>query len=110
PGGAEPAGISSMCTVFAESEVISLVASGAEKASIVAGLHHAVAERIAALAAGFLPVACIAFTGGVAKNSGIKRALEQILGCPLLLPEDPQIIGALGAAIIGQERLDRRRI
>ncbi len=109
-GGAEPAGISSMCTVFAESEVISLVAAGAEKASIVAGLHHAVAERIAALAAGFLPVACIAFTGGVAKNFGIKRALEQILGCPLLLPEDPQIIGALGAAIIGQERLGRRRI
>lgn len=105
--GAEPASISSMCTVFAESEVISLVAAGAEKASIIAGLHYAVAERIAALAAGFMPVECIAFTGGVAKNAGIKRALEQILGCPLLLPDGPQIIGALGAALIGQERVKK---
>lgn len=104
---AEPVGISSMCTVFAESEVISLVAAGTEKTSIIAGLHFAVAERVATLAGRMLPVECITFTGGVAKNPGVKKALEKYFGHELLLPGDPQIIGALGAALIGQERLSR---
>lgn len=103
----EPARISSMCTVFAESEVISLVAAGEDKVRIIAGLHYAVAERVATLAGRMLPAACIVFTGGVAKNPGVKKALEKIMGYKLQLPDDPQVIGALGAAVIGQERLRR---
>lgn len=102
-----PAGISSMCTVFAESEIISLLAAGADKGGIVGGLHYAVAERVATLAGRMLPADCIVFTGGVAKNSGVQKALEKILGVKMRLPPDPQIIGALGAAVIGQERLRR---
>lgn len=104
---AEPARISSMCTVFAESEVISLVAAGTDKNSIITGLHYAIAERVATLAGRMLPVQCIAFTGGVAKNLGVKTALEKIMGYKLQRSDDPQIIGALGAAIIGQERIRR---
>ncbi len=95
--------ISSTCTVFAESEVISLVAEGAERADIVAGLHAAIARRTGAMVkrVGLNPV--VAFAGGVAKNSGVKRALEQFLGVTLVVPPEPQIVGALGAALIARD-------
>jgi (R)-2-hydroxyacyl-CoA dehydratese activating ATPase len=105
---AEPASISSMCTVFAESEVVSLLAAGTGKESIVAGLHRAIGERVATLAGRMLPVEKITFTGGVAKNLGVRKSLEKVLGVPLQLPFNPQIIGALGAALVGQERLQRK--
>ncbi len=95
--------ISSICTVFAESEVITLVAEGAERADIVAGLHRAIAKRVGAMVkrVGTTPV--IAFAGGVAKNAGVKRALEQALGMTLIVPPEPQIVGALGAALIARD-------
>jgi (R)-2-hydroxyacyl-CoA dehydratese activating ATPase len=55
-----------------------------------------------------LPVEKITFTGGVAKNLGVRKSLEKVLGVPLQLPFNPQIIGALGAALVGQERLQRK--
>jgi predicted CoA-substrate-specific enzyme activase len=95
--------ISSICTVFAESEVITLVAEGVERADIVAGLHQAIARRTGAMVKriGVDPV--IAFAGGVAKNTGVKSALEEFLGVTLVIPPEPQIVGALGAALIAQD-------
>ncbi|MHA1264403.1 MAG: acyl-CoA dehydratase activase [Candidatus Helarchaeota archaeon] len=101
-----PAKISSMCTVFAESEVISLFAQKkASKIDIVAGLHTAIAKRITGMVNRLGRVQeKIVFCGGVAKNKGVKKALEQELKKPLYSPEDPQITGALGAALLAKER------
>ncbi len=95
--------ISSMCTVFAESEVISLIADGVLREDIVAGLDRAIAKRVGAMAkrVGIIPP--VAFAGGVAKNAGVRRALERELGATLFVPEEPQIIGALGAALIARD-------
>ena len=95
--------ISSICTVFAESEVITLVAEGAERADIVAGLHRAIAKRVGAMVKRIGPNPVIAFAGGVAKNEGVKRALERELGISLVVPPEPQIVGALGAALIARD-------
>jgi len=95
--------ISSICTVFAESEVITLVAEGAERADIVAGLHRAIARRVGAMVKRVGVNPAIAFAGGVARNPGVKRALEQALGVTLVVPPEPQIVGALGAALIARE-------
>ncbi len=96
--------VSSMCTVFAESEVISLIASGAAPEDIARGIHAAVADRIAALAerVGMGPPAVM--TGGVAKNPGARKALEDRFGLSLLVPAEPQTAGALGAALIAREK------
>jgi predicted CoA-substrate-specific enzyme activase len=95
--------ISSMCTVFAESEVVSLVARGEHAEDIVAGLCRAVAERTRALAqrVGISPK--VTMTGGVAKNMGVVRALEELLGHTFNIPDEPQVVGALGAALFARE-------
>lgn len=92
--------ISSTCTVFAESEVVALVAKGVPKEDIILGLHRSVAERIYAMVTRLRAEPPFVMTGGVAKNSGVVAALEERLGTGLLLPEEPQIVGALGAAIV----------
>ncbi len=96
--------VSSTCTVFAESEVVSLIASGAAPDDIAWGVHLAISERIAALAEriGVAPPAVI--TGGVAKNPAARKALEDRFHLKFLLPEEPQVTGALGAALIALER------
>ena len=96
--------VSSMCTVFAESEVISLIASGTPPEDIARGIHLAIADRIAALAERVGMIAPAVMTGGVAKNPGARSALEGKFGFPLLVPEDPQLAGALGAALIAREK------
>lgn len=101
--------ISSTCTVFAESEVVSRVAEGAPAPDIIAGLHRSVAERVYALLKTKMltqhqaNAGTIALTGGVAKNSGVIRALEEKIGAPLSIPSFPQLTGALGAALIAAE-------
>lgn len=96
--------ISSMCTVFAESEVVSLIARGVPRPEIVRGLHAAVAERTAALAHRLGVQPLVVMTGGVAKNRGVVAALAARLGVEILVPPEPQIVGALGAALIAQAR------
>ncbi len=99
--------ISNMCTVFAESEVVSLIAEGTEVAEIVWGLHQAVATRTRALAgrvARDLRGLKVAMSGGVARNPGVVHALEEVLGCRITVPDAPDTIGALGAALIALER------
>ncbi len=95
--------ISSMCTVFAESEVVSLIAQGVPRPEIVRGLHQAIAERTAGLVQRLGIVPEVAMTGGVAKNSGVVTALSQKLGVKVLVPQEPQIVGALGAALLAQK-------
>jgi predicted CoA-substrate-specific enzyme activase len=97
--------VSSVCTVFAESEVISLIASGGEKADIMAAIFRAVARRTSGLVAQLGIRENVAMTGGVAKNNGIVYALEKKLGIHFHIPEEPQIIGAWGAALIAIKRL-----
>lgn len=94
-----PASITSICTVFAESEAISLRARGFKKEDIAAGLIESVARRVAVMARQVGLKQNVAFVGGVAKNAGIKVALEKELGISLYVPPEPQVTGALGAAL-----------
>jgi (R)-2-hydroxyacyl-CoA dehydratese activating ATPase len=97
--------ISSICTVFAESEVISLVSEGEELEDILYGIHKAIADRTMGLISrlgGVQPIAVMA--GGVAKNIGVVKALEKALSTPLKIHTEPQIIGALGAAIMALQK------
>lgn len=97
------ADISSTCTVFAEHEVINKLASGESIANLVAGIHESVATRIFALVNKLKIEPDVAITGGGAKNIGLVKALEGKFGFPILVPPEPLITGALGAAIIGKE-------
>ena len=93
------ADISSVCTVFAESEVISLLADGRAKEDIIAGIHKAIASRIMGMLGQLTVKERVAMSGGVAKNVGMVAALEKRLKTEILVAENPEIIGALGAAV-----------
>ena len=99
--------ISSMCTVFAESEVVSQVAKGSPVPDIIKGVHDAIAERTVTLLKRLGIIEPIAMTGGVAHNLGVVANLEKRLKKKLIIPENPQIIGALGAAIIARSRAEK---
>jgi (R)-2-hydroxyacyl-CoA dehydratese activating ATPase len=104
-----PINISNQCVVFAETEIISLINAGRELPDIVGGLHRALAHRVAAMVRGIELEKEITMTGGVAKNEGMFNALEEALGVKLLrMGTNPQITGALGAALIAQERAAAR--
>ena len=96
--------ISNTCAVFAESEVISRLSEGRDIPDIIAGVHAAVSRRVAGLALRIGLIPEVALTGGVAKNRGIVDALSRELELPLLIPPEPQITGALGAALFAKER------
>ena len=98
------AAISSMCTVFAESEVVSLIAQGVPRSQIVRGLHRAIADRTAAMANRLGCTPKVMMTGGVAKNSGVVYALSEKLGVDIMVPAEPEIVGALGAALVAQRK------
>ncbi|TFF88843.1 MAG: 2-hydroxyglutaryl-CoA dehydratase [Promethearchaeota archaeon] len=100
----KPASISSTCTVFAESEVISLFAQGASKRDIASGIHKSIARRVAGMAKRIGVGPKLVFCGGVAKNDAVKKYLEEELGFEIFRPEYPQLTGAIGAAIIAQEK------
>jgi len=91
--------ISSMCVVFAESEIIGLLASGVPPEEIAAGIQQAVATRVAMLA-GRSATPPVYFTGGVARVSGMDKALSEAFGHPVQVARDPHLTGALGAALI----------
>lgn len=97
--------ISSTCAIFAESEVVSLVhrVPPIPIANILAGIHESLVARLFGLAqrVGMKPE--VLMSGGVSKNTGIIRAMEAKLGKPVLVPEYPQIVGALGAALVARQ-------
>lgn len=99
--------ISSTCTVFAEHEVINQLANGESVANLVAGIHDSVATRVSSLVKKLKIEQDIAITGGGAKNVGLVKALESKFGVPVLVPPEPLITGALGAALLGKERYEK---
>ncbi|MBT3387681.1 MAG: 2-hydroxyglutaryl-CoA dehydratase [Desulfobacula sp.] len=98
--GDKPSKISSICTVFAESEVISMIAGQEKRENIIAGIHESAAARVAILASKINIKEPVMMTGGVAKNKGMVRALENRLGFKLIVGESPQENGAIGAAVM----------
>jgi predicted CoA-substrate-specific enzyme activase len=99
-----PSSISSTCTVFAESEVIGHIGAGESPADIAAGLHTSMTSKIVALSkrVGFTEPVCV--TGGVALNPAFRHYLSKQLGTDLWVPDEPQLTGALGAAVLAIEK------
>lgn len=95
--------ISSMCAVFAESEVVGLLTKGASRQDIALAVHLAIVSRAASMLSRIGISYPIVFAGGAARNQCLIRLLEDHLGQKLLVPEQPQMLGALGAAIIAAE-------
>jgi len=105
----QPALISSMCVVFAETEIIGLLAEGVAAPDIAAGVQNAIAQRVAGLAGRSLsPPVC--FTGGVALQSGMVRALATALSSDVQVSSMPQYTGALGAAILAGRQVRPRAL
>jgi len=99
-----PAVISNMCVVFAETEIIGLLAEGAAPHDIVAGVQRSIASRVLALAGGHLTDPVV-FTGGVALVPGMDIALQAVLTRKVTIAPQPQMTGALGAAILATRQL-----
>ena len=93
--------ISSMCTVFAESEVISLITRGACREQVALGIHEAIVQRTLTMLGRLPSLDNLVFAGGVARNECLRRLLEDRLSVPILVPSEPQTVGALGAAMEG---------
>jgi len=102
--GKDNVSVSSLCTVFAESEVVSLVGADHKTADICRGLHISIAKRITAQVKRLGLEEEVVMTGGVAKNIGVVTELERSLGCKIKIADEPQINGALGAALIALEK------
>ena len=101
--------ISSMCTVFAESEATSLMARGEAPANIALGLHLAIVQRTLAMLRRVGEEPPLLFAGGVAHNVCVRALLEESLGQDIIVPPDPDLVGALGAALYGQNHLEKHR-
>jgi len=95
--------IGSTCTVFAAQEVVAKLAEGVPLTDIIAGLHEAIAARIYSMVGRLKIEKEVALTGGGAKNIGLVKALEAKLGFPVLLPPEPLLTGAIGAALLGKD-------
>jgi predicted CoA-substrate-specific enzyme activase len=95
--------ISSTCTVFAESEVVTHLAAGTPREEIIAGIHESIAARLANMVEGIPVRDTVVLTGGVAQNSGVARMLEEKLGRRVFVPEAAQAAGAFGAALIARD-------
>jgi len=104
--GSKGLNISSICTVFAESEVVSLLAQEEKAEDIAMGLSNSIARRLMPMLQRIGIEEEITMTGGVAKNKGVILSLEGMLDTKFNIPEEPQIVGALGAALIGLEEYE----
>lgn len=100
-----PTKINSMCTVFAESEVVSLISKGEDRRDIAYGIHQAICERIMAILNRVGVEGELFFAGGVALNVCMREILAERLSVPVFVPDNPQIVGALGAALCALRRL-----
>lgn len=101
--------INSMCTVFAESEIIGLLSKGCSREDIVRGAVESVSKRVASMAGRIGVNGETVITGGVAKNAGMVRSLENDLKIRLIVPDEPRITAALGAALIAAEKIQHRK-
>jgi predicted CoA-substrate-specific enzyme activase len=100
-----PVTLASNCTVWAQADVIQYLHSGTDPADIGAGVNVAMAKRVAILAGSIGPEPQVCLTGGVAKNTGVARTLEKLLGIRIapIRKADPQLAGAIGAAVIARD-------
>jgi len=101
-----PVKIATVCTVFVESDILSYLAQGKKAEDILAGVHMAIAKRTMSLARRVNIEPEITMTGGVARNQGMVRALEEVVGRELKISPDAQYMGAVGAALFALEKLD----
>jgi predicted CoA-substrate-specific enzyme activase len=104
-----PVKISSICTLWAQQEVAESLAKGVAIADLVAGIHMSLAERVAGMVKRLRIKKEVVVTGGGAKNRGLVNALSQQLGYEVIIPENPLITGALGAALLGKEIVKRSK-
>jgi predicted CoA-substrate-specific enzyme activase len=95
--------ISNICTVFATQEVVGKLSDGAALPDIIAGLHESIATRVYGMLRRLKIEREVVMTGGGAKNIGLVRALEAKLGFPVLVPAEPLLTGAIGAAMLGRD-------
>ncbi|MHC4870412.1 MAG: acyl-CoA dehydratase activase [Planctomycetota bacterium] len=102
-----PAQISSMCAVFAESEIINLLSAGTPKEDILAGVEDSIASRLAAMA-GNSVAGTVVFTGGVAKIGGMAEAVSRRLKRDIIVVDNPQFTGAYGAALLAADRFSKK--
>ena len=102
-----PVKMATVCTVFVESDILSYMAQGKRAEDILGGVHLAIAKRTLSLARRLNIEPEITMTGGVARNIGMVRALEEVLGRKMLVSPDAQFIGAAGAALFALEKLDQ---
>lgn len=100
-----PCHVSSMCTVFAESEIISLAAKGHSTGDIIAGLYEAIARRTLSLISSTKILPEVMMTGGVAKNRRLVMTLERMTSAEIHVSSEPQIVGALGAALLAKREV-----
>lgn len=100
--------ISSTCTVFAESEVISHLSAGEATEDIVAGIHTSIAKRVSSLAKRAGIKDKIVMVGGVARNKGVVEAMRNAIGMDIIVPENAQLTGALGAAIYAYNEINKK--
>jgi benzoyl-CoA reductase subunit A len=96
--------INTTCAVFAKSEVTSLIREGKDRRDVLAGLHSAIAARVYNLQRGVGIEPDLVISGGIGKNIGVVHKIEERVGLKALLPEEPQIVGALGAALFARDR------
>jgi predicted CoA-substrate-specific enzyme activase len=102
--------ISSMCAVFAESEVIGLLTRGARRRDIALAVHRAIATRAAVMMARLGPKRPVVFGGGAARNRCLARLIEDALKCELWIPQKPHMLGALGAALLAADHIRDSRL
>jgi len=98
-----PAKISNICTIWAQQEVAASLAQGIPISDLLAGVHYSLADRICRMVNRIRVEEAVIVTGGGAKNKGLLKALSEQLGHEILVPEEPLITGALGAALMGKE-------
>jgi predicted CoA-substrate-specific enzyme activase len=98
-----PAKISNICTIWAQQEVAASLAQGIPISDLLAGIHYSLADRICRMVNRIRVEEAVIVTGGGAKNKGLLKALSEQLGHEILVPEEPLITGALGAALMGKE-------
>ena len=104
-----PAKISNICTIWAQQEVASSLAEGVNVADLLSGIHQSLADRIVRMVSRLKVERDVIVTGGGGKNRGLLHALSEQLGQEVMVPEDPLLTGALGAALIGKEIAEKAR-